>query len=144
MIGIDQLSVFVENKPGKLVEVIEAIGASGVDLRALSIADTADFGVLRVIVDKPDTAFRTLTDAGYVVKINQVLPVAIADEPGALGKMLRVLADEGISVEYVYAFVAHGVNKAYVIVRVEDNVAAASILEGAGMRVANEADIYTI
>ena len=142
--GIDQLSIFVENKPGKLVEVIEAIGAAGVDLRALSIADTADFGVLRVIVDKPDTAFRTLTDAGYVVKINQVLPVAIDDEPGALGKLLRVLSDAGISVEYVYAFVAHGENKAYVIVRVEDNEAAAAILTSAGIKVAGEADIYSV
>lgn len=142
--GIDQLSIFVENKPGKLVEVIETIGASGVDLRALSIADTADFGVLRVIVDKPDSAFRTLTDAGYVVKINQVLPVAISDEPGSLGKMLRVLSDAGISVEYVYAFVAHGENKAYVIVRVADNDAAAAVLAAAGIAVASGEDIYSI
>ena len=142
--GIDQLSIFVENKPGKLVEVIEAIGATGVDLRALSIADTADFGVLRVIVDKPDTAFRTLTDAGYVVKINQVLPVAIDDEPGSLGKLLRVLSDAGISVEYVYAFVAHGENKAYVIVRVADNDAATAVLAAAGIAVASGEDIYSI
>jgi len=142
--GIDQLSIFVENKPGKLVEVIEAIGATGVDLRALSIADTADFGVLRVIVDKPDTAFRTLTDAGYVVKINQVLPVAINDEPGSLGKLLRVLSDAGISVEYVYAFVAHGENKAYVIVRVADNDAATAVLAAAGIAVASGEDIYSI
>ena len=144
MVGIDQLSVFVENKPGKLVEVIETIGASGVDLRALSIADTADFGVLRVIVDKPDTAYRTLTDAGYVVKINQVLPVAISDEPGSLGKMLRVLSDAGISVEYVYAFVAHGENQAYVIVRVIDNDAAVAALAAAGMSIADDEAIYNL
>lgn len=140
--AIDQLSVFVENKPGKLVEVIEIIGAAGVDLRAMSIADTADFGVLRVIVDRPDTAYRTLTDAGYVVKINQVLPISIDDTPGALGRALRVLSDADISVDYVYAFVAHGENRAYVIARVEDNDAAADVLEKAGVAVAKYEEIY--
>ncbi|MDR2615788.1 MAG: acetolactate synthase [Oscillospiraceae bacterium] len=140
-IGIEQLSVFVENKHGKLVEVIELIGAAGIDLRALSIADTADFGVLRVIVDKPDAAQRALAEAGYVVKINRVLPVSIDDAPGALGKALRVLADAGIDVEYLYAFVAHGAKKAYVILRVEDNGAAASALSAAGIALASDDDI---
>ncbi|MDR0904690.1 MAG: hypothetical protein LBN00_00720 [Oscillospiraceae bacterium] len=142
--AITQLSVFVENRPGKLVEVIETLGTAGLDLRALSIADTADYGVLRVIVDKPDAAFRTLTDAGYVVKSNEVLPVAIDDTPGALGKLLRVLSDDGISVEYVYAFVAHGENKAFVIVRVEDNDAAVKTLARAGIAVAGDKEIYNI
>ncbi|MDR0838109.1 MAG: hypothetical protein LBN99_00540 [Oscillospiraceae bacterium] len=140
--AIDQLSVFVENRPGKLVEVVEAIGAAGVDLRALSIADTADFGVLRVIVDNPDKALRTLTEAGYVVKINQVLPVSIDDTPGALGKALRVLSDAGVDVEYLYAFVAHGENKAFVIVRVEDNDKAEAALTKSGIAIATDREIY--
>jgi hypothetical protein len=134
--AIDQLSVFVENKPGKLVEVIEAIGAAGIDLRALSIADTADYGVLRVIVDKPADALKLLTDAGYIVRINQVLPVSIDDAPGALGRVLRVLSDAGISVEYVYAFVAHGKDRAFVILRVEDNEAAEAVLRKHGISLA--------
>ncbi|MDR1329509.1 MAG: ACT domain-containing protein [Oscillospiraceae bacterium] len=137
-IGTEQLSVFVENKPGKLVEVTEVLAAAGIDLRALSIADTADFGVLRVIVDKPDSAFRALTDAGYIVKINKVLPVSIGDTPGSLAKALRVLADAGIEVEYLYAFVAHGKDSAYVIIRVEDNESAAAALEKAGIGIMSE------
>jgi hypothetical protein len=140
--AIDQLSVFVENKSGKLVEVIEAIGAAGVDLRALSIADTADYGVLRVIVDRPVDALKKLTDLGYVVRINQVLPVAIDDTPGSLGKTLRVLADSGVNVEYAYAFVAHGENRAYVILRVEDNEAAERVLRNANIEIAKISEIY--
>jgi len=139
--SIDQLSVFVENRQGKLVEVIEAIGAAGIDLRALSIADTADFGVLRVIVDKPVDALKTLSDKGYVVRINQVLPVSISDTPGSLGKTLRVLADNGINVEYTYAFVAHGENKAFVILRVEDNETAERVLRKAGVAVPSASEI---
>jgi len=139
--AIDQLSVFVENKQGKLVEVIETIGAAGIDMRAMNIADTADFGILRIIVDKPDFAFRTLTDAGYVVKINQVLPVSISDTPGSLAKTLRVLSDAGVSVEYLYAFVAHGKDNAYVVIRVEDNAAAAAVLEKNGISLASDSEI---
>ncbi|MDR0861722.1 MAG: ACT domain-containing protein [Oscillospiraceae bacterium] len=139
---LDQLSVFVENRPGKLVEVIETIGAAGIDLRAMSIADTADFGVLRLIVDKPDSAFKTLTEAGYVVKVNKVLPVTIDDTPGSLGKVLRLLSDNGVNVEYLYAFVAHGKDRAYVIIRVEDNDAATKVLDGAGIPLASAAEIY--
>jgi hypothetical protein len=139
---IDQLSVFVENKPGKLVEVIETVGAAGLDLRAMSIADTADFGVLRLIVDQPEAARKTLTDAGYVVKINPVLPVAIDDTPGSLGRVLRVLSDGGVNVEYIYAFVAHGKDRAYVILRVEDNDAAVRVLKSAGVALASAGDIY--
>ncbi|MDR3309885.1 MAG: acetolactate synthase [Oscillospiraceae bacterium] len=140
--SIDQLSVFVENKPGRLVDVIEAIGAAGIDLRALSIADTADFGVLRVIVDRPADALKTLTDLGYAVRITQVLPVAIADEPGSLGKTLRTLAGGGVNVEYTYAFVAHGENRAYVILRVEDNEIAEHLLRAAGITVASQNELY--
>ncbi|MDR3209738.1 MAG: ACT domain-containing protein [Oscillospiraceae bacterium] len=140
--AIDQLSVFVENKPGKLVEVLEAIGASGVDLRALSIADTADYGVLRVIVDRPVDALKLLTDLGFVVRINQVLPVSIDDKPGALANTLRVLSDAGVSVEYLYAFVAHGNGRAFVILRVEDNEAAEAVLRKSGIAIAAREDIY--
>jgi hypothetical protein len=134
-IGIDQLSIFVENKPGRLVEVVETISAAGVDLRALNIADTADFGVLRVITDKPDVAQNALASAGYVVKASRVLPVSLDDTPGSLARVLRVIANAGVDVEYLYAFVAHGDQKAYVIIRVEDNAAAAAALAAGGIEV---------
>ena len=139
---IDQLSVFVENKPGMLVSIIEALGGADIDLRALSIADTADFGILRLIVDKPTKAYNMLHDAGFLVKSSKVIPVSVDDTPGGLGKVLRVLADNGIDVEYLYAFVAHKTNKAYVILRVEDNEKAMSILTENGMGLISVEEMY--
>ena len=125
---IEQLSVFIENKPGKLVEALETLAQAGVDLRALSLADTTDFGILRIIVDKPSDALNTLRDAGYLVRSNDVIPVSVGDKPGGLAAVLRVLADSGIDVEYTYASVAHAHEKAYVILRVADNDVAIKIL----------------
>jgi len=141
---IEQLSVFVENKPGKLVEALETLSAAGIDLRALSLADTADFGILRVIVDKPDGALKALQDAGYLVKSNKVIPVSIGDKPGGLSSMLRVLADAGVDVEYTYAFVAHGRDKAYVILRVADNDAALKILEASDITLLSSEEMYNL
>jgi hypothetical protein len=140
--AIDQLSVFVENKPGKLIEVLEALGSAQIDLRALSIADTSDYGILRVIVDKPVDALKTLTDLGFAVRINQVLPVSIDDRPGALADALRVLSDDGVNVEYLYAFVAHASGRAFVIFRVEDNDAAESALRRHGIPIALKSELY--
>ena len=125
---IKQLSIFVENKPGKLVEALESLSVAGIDLRALALADTSDFGILRVIVDKPDHALAVLQDSGYLVKSNDVLPVAVGDKPGGLASVMRVLADAGVDVEYTYAFVAHSHDQAYVILRVNDNDAAIKVL----------------
>ena len=139
---IEQLSVFVENKPGKLVEVLEALAGSEIDLRALPIADTADFGILRIIVDKPVRALKILQDAGYLVKSSEVIPVAVGDKPGGLAAVLRTLADAGIDVEYTYAFVAHSRDSAYVILRVGDNDAASKVLTDSGVSLLTAEDIY--
>lgn len=130
---IEQLSVFIENKKGKLVEALATIADAGVDLRALSLADTADFGILRIIVDDPASALNALQNAGYLVKSNEVIPVAVGDKPGGLAAALRVLADSGVDVEYAYAFVAHSSDRAYVILRVQDNDAAIRILSDNGL-----------
>ena len=139
---IEQLSVFVENKPGKLVEALETISGAGVDLRALSLADTADFGILRVIVDKPDLALKVLQDGGYLVKSSDVIPVAVGDKPGGLAAVLRVLADNGVNVEYTYAFVAHSHDNAYVILRVGDNAAAVKALCDNGISLLTAKEMY--
>jgi len=139
---IEQLSVFVENKPGKLVEALEALAGARLDIRALSLADTADFGILRIIVDKPPLALDILQQAGYLVKSSEVIPVAIGDRPGGLLSVLRLLADKGIDVEYAYAFVAHSHDKAYVILRVDDNGAAEKALAGGGVSMLSAGDIY--
>ena len=131
---IEQLSIFIENKPGKLVEALETIAKAGIDMRALSLADTADFGILRIIADSPAAALKVLDGAGYLVKSNDVIPVSVSDSPGGLAAALRVLADNGVGVEYAYAFVAHEKDKAYVILRVEDNDAAIRIMSDNGIK----------
>ena len=139
---IEQLSVFVENKPGKLVEALEILAQAGIDLRALSLADTADFGILRIIADKPLDALNALQNAGYLVRSNDVIPVSVSDKPGGLAAVLRILADAGIDVEYTYAFVAHARDKAYVILRVADNNAAVRILTANGFSLLSAEEIY--
>ena len=139
---IEQLSVFIENQPGKLVEAVETLAEAGIDLRALSLADTADFGILRVIVDKPALALNVLQDAGYLVKSSDVIPVSVGDRPGGLAEALRVLSNAGIDVEYTYAFVAHSSDNAFVILRVGDNDAAVKVLTEGGIRLLSGDDIY--
>jgi hypothetical protein len=138
---MDQISVFVENKPGKLVEVIETLGAKGIDMRALSIADTSDFGILRLIVDDPVKALEALREADCVTAVNKVIAVSVQDTPGSLAKVLRILSDEGISVEYVYAFITHAPGQAFVIIRVEDNDKAISVLTSKGVRLATSKEL---
>jgi len=125
---VEQLSVFVENKPGKLLEALEALEEAQVDMRALSLADTADFGILRTIVDKPDYTLETLTKAGFLIKSSEVLAVVIGDKPGGLAAIVRILSKASVNIEYTYAFVAHSKDKAYVILRVDDNETAIDVL----------------
>ena len=141
---IDQLSVFVENKPGKLVEAAETLSSAGIDMRAMSLADASDFGILRIIVDKPNLALKTMQDAGYLVQMSKVLPVSLSDEPGSLGKVLRTLADAGIDVLYLYAFVAHKPGSAYVIIRVEDNERAEAVLTENGISLVSSEEMYAM
>ena len=139
---LSQLSVFVENKPGKLVEALETLSDAGIDLRALSLADTADFGILRIIVDEPANALDVLTNAGYLVKSTEVIPMEISDKPGGFAAIMRKLANEGINVEYTYAFVANSHDKAYVILRVNDNDKAIKTLTSNGVKLLTAEDMY--
>jgi hypothetical protein len=141
---IDQISVFVENKPGRLAEITEILGAANIDLRAMSIADTADFGILRIIAGEPERALETLKNADCVVSVTQVLAVAIEDAPGSLSKVLRILADADVSVEYLYAFITHAVGSAYVILRVEDAERATAIFAEHGVKTAGAHEIYDL
>ncbi|MDR1490106.1 MAG: ACT domain-containing protein [Desulfovibrio sp.] len=142
--SIDQISVFVENSPGRLAEVTEIIGGAGIDLRAVSIADTADFGVLRIIAAEPLRAVELLRSANCVVSVTQVLAVALKDVPGSLAAVLRVLADAGVSIEYLYAFITRKKGDAYVILRVEDNARAEKILCEKGITLVDGAEIYAL
>jgi len=141
---IQQLSVFVENRPGKLVEALETLSDAKVDLRALTIADTADFGILRTIVDKPEHALEVLTKAGFLVKSNEVLAVVIGDRPGGLASVVRILSEAGIDIEYTYAFVAHSRDNAYVIIRVGNNDAAVRVLTMSGITMLTAKEMYSM
>lgn len=125
---IYQISVFIENKPGRLSDIVATLAQNNIDIRALSIADTTDFGILRLIVNNPDLAIQVLSEKDLAVSKTQVIGVKLADQPGALSEVLNVLRDAGIGVEYAYAFITHSKTNACVILRVEDNEAAIAAL----------------
>jgi len=144
MMTIEQLSVFVENKPGKLLEALETLAEAEIDMRALSLADTSDFGILRIIVDKPEHTLKIMRDAGFLVKSNKVLAVIIGDRPGGLAEVVRLLAETNVNIEYTYAFVAHSKDKAYVILRVDDNDAAIKVLTMSGITLLTAIEMYNM
>ena len=136
-----QLTVFVENKKGSVVAVTSILAKSNINLRALSIAETQEFGILRLVVDDEACAERVLAEQGYLIKVIDVVGVKIGDEPGKLTEALAVLDAAGINVEYLYAFMARTEQHAYVVIRVEDNTAAEAALTAAGFRMISDADI---
>ena len=138
---IKQLSVFVENKQGRLSEITGILQGAGVDIRALSLADTTDFGILRLIVDKEDVAEAALRGAGLTVSLPPVIAAGIADRPGGLAEAMALLRDGGISVEYMYAFISRRKEMAYVILRVDDNGKAAELLQKAAFPLLTEEEI---
>ena len=141
--AISQISVFVENRPGRLADITAVLAENGIDIRALSIADTSDYGILRLIVNNPDDAVLVLKKEGMTASATQVLGIAIPDEPGGFAKAIRVLADADISVEYAYAFITPNIGKAYVIIRVENHEKAAAALTRAGIELIDQAEIFT-
>jgi len=139
--AIKQLTIFVENKQGALVSITEALASHNVNIRALSIADTEDFGILRLIVNDNAAACTTLLDQGYLIKTTDVVGVKIGDAPGKLSGALRVLDDAGINMEYLYAFMTRTEKHAYMVLRVADNAAAEAALESAGYHIISDADV---
>jgi len=138
----DQIAVYIENKLGTLAEVTGIMGEAGIDLRALSIADTNDFGVLRLIVDDAAKAHALLKNAGFAASITPVLAVPLDDTPGSLAKVMRALSGEDISVEYAYAFITRKKGDAYVILRVADNAKAHKALEHNGINATKDVNIF--
>ena len=138
---IKQLTVFVQNQKGAVVSVTDILSKNNVNLRALSIAETQDFGILRLIVNDEAAAERVLAEAGYLIKVIDVVGVKIGDEPGKLTAALGVLDKADINVEYLYAFMARTEKHAYVVLRVEDNAVAEAALAAAGFKMISEADI---
>lgn len=143
--SIKQLSVFVENRPGTLYALTGILANTGVDMRAMSLAETKDFGIVRIIVDRLYDATTALRDAGYVHTITPVLGVAIPDVPGGLNRVLQVLTDEKINVEYMYAFLGGKDSEhAYMIFRVDNADQAASALAARGIHAVDQEEISSI
>lgn len=139
--AIKQITVFVENKQGALVSITDILAQNHVNIRALSIAETNDFGILRLIVNDEVTAEQKLSESGYLIKVTEVVGVKIGDDPGKLTAALGVLDRAGINMEYLYAFMARTEKHAYVVFRVEDNEIAESALTNAGFHLITDADI---
>jgi len=129
---IKQISVFVDNKPGRLAAVTEKLYEKKINIRAFTIAEAGDFGIIRMVVDKTDEAYRALKEAGFTVGLTEVIAVEVEDEPGSLYKIAKALGEEGINIEYVYAFTSEQ-HKALIIFRVSDTERAKKVLEGLGV-----------
>ena len=143
--SVQQISVFLENRPGALQSMTAVLAANGIDMRAFSLAETSEFGIARVIVDDVYKTTTVLRDAGFVHNVTKVLGVALPDVPGGLDGVLRVLADAGVNVEYMYAFLGGKKGKAaYMIFRVTDNAKAAAALEAGGVKLVEAEEIASL
>lgn len=135
---LPQISLFLENKPGRLASVCHALTDGGVNIASLSLADTSDFGIVRLLVDKPDAARDLLKAAGFGVNVRDVVAIAAGDEPGTLAKVLDVIDTTGANVEYMYAFSVRSGDKAVLVFRFDKTDEAEKALEAAGFRLLDE------
>ncbi|MEE0982138.1 MAG: acetolactate synthase [Acutalibacteraceae bacterium] len=138
---VKQLSVFVENKFGRISEIINALAENSIDISALSLADTSEFGILRLIVDKPELAVDVLKEEGVIVKLSDVLAIAIDDAPGGLAKALSLLTEANVVIEYMYAFIGKADGKAMTVIRVDDEAKAIDALNKGGVTLLTTDDI---
>lgn len=139
-----QISVFLENKAGELAKFTEVLDKNKIDMHALSVADTPDFGIVRLIVDDSDLTAEKLKEAGYILSITPVLAVELPDVPGGLNQILQVLDKAGINVDYTYAFTGRKSKIAYMIFRVADNDAAIRVLEAANVKIIGQNELLDL
>jgi hypothetical protein len=141
---VKQISIFLENKKGRLYEAIDTLAKAKINIRALSIADTSEFGILRLIVPEPDKAKEALEKSGFTVRENNVIAIGVSDQPGGLSEALKILNDAQINVEYLYAFVEKTARKAVVVIRTEKADAAVKALKDSGVTVLSAKEIYNL
>ena len=138
---VNQLSVFVENRPGGLAEFTRLLQQHGYNMRALSIADTRDFGILRVIVDDAQAVAAMLKEQGYICSVTPVVAVSLPDEPGALYRVVDLLGSHGVNIEYTYAFLSRRGNTANMVFRVGDAQKAIELLQQNGIEILTQKEI---
>jgi len=138
---IRQISIFLENKPGQLSAICKALADAGINIATLSLADTSDFGIVRMIVDDHEKAKVTLAEKGHVVNVREVVAVCVPDRPGGMAGVMQVLDKCGVNIEYSYAFAFHKGEKAVLVFRFSDNDKAAAALAAAGFMTLDEAQV---
>ena len=141
---IAQVSVFLENKSGRLAELTRVLGDAGINMRALMVADTSEFGVVRIVCDRPHAAVSALEGAGFGASLTDVVAIEVPDRPGGLADVLDVLGSEGLNVEYAYCFIDPSGSAAVDIVRVEDSARAAAALRSADIVVREPETLYSL
>ena len=139
--AIRQLSVFVENKKGSLHEITDVLAKAKIDLRSMCIADTSDYGIVRMIADDPIRAQKILAEAGHVAHVREVTAFAVPDAPGGLAQVLDILEENGVNIEYLYALVTKHVGKAYAVTRTDAPERAEKVLRDSGIELLDEANI---
>jgi len=133
---IKQLSVFIANESGRVSEVTGLLGEADINIRGFSVSDTADYGILRLVVDRPDSAFSVLTEAGFTVRLDDVICIDLPDVPGGLSAVLKVVADAGVNIEYVYSLIA-----TFVVINVGDADRALQLLSGRPVKLVSQAEL---
>ncbi len=141
---LKQISIFLENKEGRLKKAINILSQSNINIRALSIADTSEFGILRLIVHDSEKAQKKLEEKKFVVKVNEVIAVEVPDQPGGLDSILEILYDSKINVEYLYAFVEKNEDKAIVVIKTENIDDGINALENKNIRLMSSEDVNLI
>jgi len=142
--NVKQLSIFLENRSGRLAEVTEILGKHGVNIRALSLADTSDFGILRVIVNNPKRACEVLRSEGFTVSETEVMAIEVEDRPGGLASVLKILSSENINVEYMYAFLEKFTDHALIIFRIEAVERTSALLRTHGIKILSGKEVYDL
>lgn len=120
MKSLNQISVFVENKPGRLLDVVNVLGENNIDIKAINLADSSDFGIVRLVCDNPDKAFGVLSSSNFTASLTEVLAIVINDKPGSLAKVLRALKTQDINIEYMYGFASKLKDQAVMIIKVSN------------------------
>ncbi|MDA8414616.1 MAG: ACT domain-containing protein [Desulfobacteraceae bacterium] len=141
---VEQISIFIENKSGRLAEITRILGDSGINIRALSLADTTDFGILRLIVNDVETAKTVLKEKGFTVSKTEVVALEVPDRPGGLSSLLQTLDDNQINVEYMYAFVERCGGNAVIIFRFDETDKAIGTLKDSGFTILEGERLYTL